>query len=193
MNKKELRATYMKKRSGLSEKDVKYMSQSIENSLFNLSIYKNSSFIMTYVNFGSEVITEEIIRSSLNQGKKIGVPITIPETRKLLVSELRDYDRELELGVYNILTPKSEYIREINPSKIDLVLVPGVAFDKNGYRIGYGGGYYDRFLCKLSNKAVTIALAFSIQLIDSVPKGIYDLPVDYVLTEKGLISCNKNF
>ncbi len=193
MNKRELRSIYMKKRSAISEDSIKSMSKLIESSLFSLDLYKNSSVIMTYVNFGNEVITENIIRHSLNLEKTIGVPITIPKTRELIVSELRDFDKELELGVYNILTPKKEYIREIKPSKIDLVLVPGIAFDRKGYRVGYGGGYYDRFLCKINENAITIALAFSMQLIDSVPKGYYDLPVDYILTEKELIKCSNNF
>ncbi|WP_077369811.1 5-formyltetrahydrofolate cyclo-ligase [Anaerosalibacter sp. Marseille-P3206] len=190
MNKKELRSVYIKRRDMISEDDVKSMSQAIANNLYDLDLYKNSNFIMSYVNFRSEVITEEIIRNSLNSGKKIGVPISITKTKELLISELKDYDNELELGVYNILTPKKEYIREVEPSKIDLVLVPGVAFDRQGYRIGYGGGYYDRFLNKLNDSAVTIALAFSVQLIEEVPKGEYDLPIDYILTEKGLIHCN---
>ena len=193
MNKRELRSIYMKKRSAISEDSIKSMSKLIESSLFSLDLYKNSSVIMTYVNFGNEVITENIIRHSLNLEKTIGVPITIPKTRELIVSELRDFDKELELGVYNILTPKKEYIREIKPSKIDLVLVPGIAFDRKGYRVGYGGGYYDRFLCKINENAITIALAFSMQLIDYVPKGYYDLPVDYILTEKELIKCSNNF
>lgn len=193
MNKRELRSIYMKKRSAISEDSIKSMSKLIESSLFSLDLYKNSSVIMTYVNFGNEVITENIIRHSLNLEKTIGVPITIPKTRELIVSELRDFDKELEVGVYNILTPKKEYIREIKPSKIDLVLVPGIAFDRKGYRVGYGGGYYDRFLCKINENAITIALAFSMQLIDSVPKGYYDLPVDYILTEKELIKCSNNF
>lgn len=193
MNKRELRSIYMKKRSALSKNSIKSMSKLIESSLFSLDLYKNSSVIMTYVSFGNEVITENIIRNSLNLGKTIGVPITIPKTRELLVSELKNFDNELELGVYNILTPKKEYIREINPSKIDLILVPGIAFDRKGYRVGYGGGYYDRFLCKTNKDVITIALAFSMQLIDSVPKGYYDLPVNYVLTEKDLIKCSNNF
>lgn len=193
MNKIELRKEYKKKRSALSKDNVVCMSEAIKKSLFDLNIYKNSSTIMSYVNFSSEVITEGIIKESIIQGKKIGIPISIPETRQLLVSQLKDFDKELELSHYNILAPKEEYIREIEPKEIDLVLVPGVAFDRDGYRIGYGGGYYDRFLCKLNPKAVTIALAFSIQLIDKVPKGKYDLPMDYILTEKELIVCNKNF
>jgi len=190
MNKKELRSVYIKRRDMLSENAVNSMSQAIANNLYNLDLYKNSKFIMSYVNFRSEVITEEIIRNSLNLGKNIGVPISIPETRELLISQLKNYDNELELGVYNILAPKKEYIRKVEPSKIDLVLVPGVAFDRKGYRIGYGGGYYDRFLSKLNDNAITIALAFSIQLIEEVPKGVYDLPIDYILTEKELINCN---
>lgn len=189
MDKKTLRKQCIEKRSSLSNIEVEEISHNIAMNLFKLDIYKNSSFIMTYVDFNKEVRTEEIIRHSIDIGKRIGIPITIKEERKLLISELKDFDTELEISTYNILAPKSEFIRRIHPSIIDLVLVPGAAFDRNGYRIGYGGGYYDRFLPNLNKKAITIGLAYNLQLIDNVPRGHYDLPVDFILTEKEFINC----
>ncbi|MBW4827710.1 MAG: 5-formyltetrahydrofolate cyclo-ligase [Clostridiaceae bacterium] len=189
MNKAVLRKQYLEKRSALPISKVEEKSNNIINKLFDLDIYKNSSFIMSYVDFRKEVKTENLIKHSLNIQKRIGIPITIPETRKLIVSELKNYDIELSPGYFNILTPKKEYIREIPPTLIDFVIVPGAIFDKSGYRIGYGGGYYDRFLGTLNERAISIGLAYDFQLLDSVPRSKYDLPVDYILTEKQFISC----
>lgn len=189
MNKAVLRKQYLEKRSNLPISEVEEKSNNIINNLFDLDIYKNSSFIMSYVAFRKEVQTENLIKHSLNIQKRIGVPITVPETKKLIVSEINDYDVELSPGHFNILTPKKEYIRETPPTLIDLVVVPGAVFDKNGYRVGYGGGYYDRFLKTLNEKAISIGLAYDFQLVHSVPRSKYDLPVDYILTEKQFISC----
>jgi 5-formyltetrahydrofolate cyclo-ligase len=189
MDKKILRKHYIEKRNNLSNLEVERISHDIAMNLFQLDIYKNSSFIMTYVDFNKEVRTEEIIRHSIDIGKRIGIPITIKEERKLIISELKDFDEELEISTYNILAPKNEFIRIVHPSIIDLVLVPGAIFDRNGYRIGYGGGYYDRFLPSLNKKTTTIGLAYDLQLIDNVPRGCYDLPVDFILTEKEFINC----
>ena len=122
-------------------------------------------------------------------GKRIGVPISVPKTKELLVSELMDFDNELDIGPYNILTPKDEYVRIVSPNLVNLVLVPGVAFDKGGYRVGYGGGYYDRFFSKLNNDVIKIGLCYEIQLLPKVPTDTYDIPVNYIITEKGLINC----
>lgn len=189
MNKAFLRKQYLEKRSTLPISKVEEKSNSIINKLFDLDIYKNSSFIMSYVAFKKEVRTENLIKHSLKIQKRIGVPITVPETKTLIVSELKDYDTELSIGHFNILTPKEEYIRKTPPALIDLVIVPGAVFDRNGYRIGYGGGYYDRFLKTLDKRAISIGLAYDFQLVDSVPRNKYDLPVDYILTEKRFISC----
>lgn len=188
-NKKILRKTMLDKRSQLSNNEIINKSNAISKHLYNTIYYKNSNFIMTYINFRKEVITKGIIQNSIKKGKDIGVPITVPNNRKLIVSKLKDFDKELELGHYNILTPKKEYIREVDPSTIDLVLVPGAAFDKRGYRIGYGGGYYDRFFTTLDKDTIKIGLAFQLQIIDKVPNDQYDLPVDYIITENGLIKC----
>src|SRR5690606_18895751 len=120
-------------------------------------------------------------KTALNEGKNIIIPISVVETRQLILSQLMDYDKELEAGTYGILEPKKEYIREVNPELIDLVLVPGVAFDRKGYRIGYGGGYYDRFLTRIDDSVPKIALAFDLQIVAQVKKGRYDIPMDYII------------
>lgn len=185
--KKTIRNEVLEKRGKLSKNDHKNFSKDINNSIYNSSYYKDAETIMTFVSFLDEVDTHEFIKESIANGKRIVVPITIPETKELRPSQVNDFS-ELEPGYYNILSPKEEFIRLVDPKEIDLVIVPGVAFDRSGYRVGYGGGYYDRFLSKIPN-VVKIAIAFHLQLIDKAPKEHFDIPVDYIVTEKEVISC----
>lgn len=193
LDKKVLRKQILDKRSQLTPQEIKEKSKSIENRLFSLVEYKQSNFIFSFISFRDEVHTHEIIKTSLDNGKRIGVPITVVEPRKLLVSEIKDFDEELEMGYYDILAPKEEYQRIVSPDLVDLVLVPGVAFDERGYRVGYGGGYYDRFFSGLKRDVVKIGLCYELQILSQVPIDSYDIPVDYILTERRLIKCrNKN-
>lgn len=188
MDKKVLREKMLKKRAELSQEEIIRKSKAIQDRLFNLKEYKKSNFIFSYISFKNEVNTHDIIKKSLAIGKRIGVPITIPKGRQLLVSEIKDFDEELEMGYYNILTPKREYIREIPPELIDMVLVPGLIFTPAGYRVGYGGGYYDRFFSK--NKEIfKVGLCYEMQMVPKVPTIIYDIPVDCIITEKRTINC----
>lgn len=179
------------KRKELSIEDKQKKSREIQLKLFNLDIYKDSNFIFTFISTEEEVDTHNIIKDSLKNGKRIGVPVTFPKERKMIVSEIKDFDNELELGFYNILTPKKEFIREVDPSILDLVLVPGLIFSKNGYRVGYGGGYYDRFL-EQTEDVIKVGICFDMQIADEVPIGKYDIPVDYIITEKRIIDCKEH-
>lgn len=190
MDKKVMRKEMLENRSKLTKKEIREKSNKIKEKLMRLEKFKEAQVIFSFISFGDEVDTHEIIKESLKLGKRIGVPVTIPEGRKLLVSELYDFDKELELGYYDILAPKEEYIREIHPKEIDVVLVPGVVFTPAGYRIGYGGGYYDRFFSK--NKDVyKIGLCFDMQIADEIPIDLYDIPVDIIITEDRIIDCSK--
>lgn len=191
MDKRTLRSEILNKRKALSKEEVINKSSDISSLLFSTEQYKNSKYIMCYIDFRNEVRTEEIIKSALNEGKNIIIPISVVETKQLILSQLMDYDKELEAGTYGILEPKKEFIREVYPELIDLVLMPGVAFDRRGYRIGYGGGYYDRFLTKIDDPVPKIALAFELQMVPHVREGRYDLPVDYIITEKEIIKSSK--
>ncbi|MEW8973496.1 MAG: 5-formyltetrahydrofolate cyclo-ligase [Tissierellaceae bacterium] len=187
MIKKQIRQEILEKRRKLKNIDHKNFSETITSSVLNSSYYKNANTIMTFISFSDEVNTHDFIRKAISDGKRVTVPITFPKTREIKASHILDFG-ELELGYYNILTPKKEFIRFIPPEEIDLIIVPGVAFDKNGYRVGYGGGYYDRFLSNLPN-VVTIGIAFELQMIDEVPKDKFDIPVNFIFTEKKVINC----
>lgn len=187
MEKKIIRDQILKNKEELDKTSLNSYSDSIINKLYNTDYYKNAKTIMTFISFGAEVDTHDFIKQSIKNNKRILVPITVPATKQLKLSEVLDFD-ELEIGFYNILTPKEEFIRYVDPSEVDLIIVPGVAFDREGYRIGYGGGYYDRFLSKLDH-ITKISLAFDMQLIDKIPHEVFDIPVNYIITEKEIIKC----
>lgn len=190
MDKSLIRQEMLEKRSKLGRILYKEYSKTIMDSLSDSTFYKNAKTIMIFVSFNYEVDTREFIKKAIAEGKNVVVPITIPETKQLIPSLLKDFD-ELAPGFYNILTPKDEFIRPTDPALIDLIIVPGIAFDHEGYRIGYGGGYYDRFLSKINPAVPKVSIAFHLQLIDKVPKDHFDIPVDYIYTEKEIIECKR--
>ncbi|WP_069648900.1 5-formyltetrahydrofolate cyclo-ligase [Caloranaerobacter ferrireducens] len=187
MEKSELRRKVLNKRKELSNRDIVNLSDKIIDLLINTTLYKNANYIMTYIDFRNEVKTEKLIKKSLEIGKKIIIPISLTESRELLLSELKDYDNELTTGAYGILEPKKEYIRKVSSQILDLIIVPGVVFDKRGYRIGYGGGYYDKFLLNISKSVPKVALAFDFQVVEKINEEKHDIPVDYIITEKGIV------
>lgn len=183
MNKKDLRKEMLKKRSALSNEIREEDSKTVANSLYETEHYKKAETIMAFLSFGSELNTRYLIEDSIAKGKIVVIPVMVPETKELKISRILDYS-ELEIGHYNIMTPKEEFLRFLDPKTIDLILVPGLIFARDGYRVGYGGGYYDRFLAGIDNSVAKIAIGFDMQIIDRVPTDHYDIPVDYILTEK---------
>lgn len=188
MEKRLIREEILQKRKDL-DKNIRGMySEEITNKLLASSYYMNAKTIMCFISFSDEVDTHDFIKRALKDGKEIVVPITFSKSHELKPSRIESFN-ELEPGFYNILTPKKEFERFIDPNEIDLIITPGVAFKKDGYRVGYGGGYYDRFLSKIPNTQ-TIAIAFSLQIVDELPIDNYDIPVDYIYTEKNIITCH---
>lgn len=190
--KKEIRKKILELKDKLPIETIQDKSNTIFNQLNRTEFYTKANNVMLYVSFGSEVMTRPIIDDLLNKGKRVFIPVTVPETKALVVSELKNYDNDLVVGHFGVMEPKEEALRPVDPNILDLVIVPGVVFDIEGYRIGYGGGYYDRFIPRLSNKTITISLAFHMQLIDTVPTSEYDKAVDYIITEKQFIKCKKD-
>ena len=188
MNKEEIRRKIIKKRLSLSSEYIKNISEQVCINLAGTAEYIDSQNIMFYVATRSEVQTEEMIKISVNVGKNIFVPIILTECINLAPSAIYYFDSELEKGKKGILEPKKEYYRLFPPEDIDLVIVPGVAFDLSGNRIGRGFGYYDNFLRKVCSSAKIIALAFEMQIVEKIPNDKNDIPVHKIITEKRIIN-----
>ncbi len=181
--KKELRKKFLEKRNKLKEKEVKQMSLKIKERLYSMPEFMNAKSVLIYVSKGNEVYTHDIIEENLRE-KRISVPST---TKDKIIPSLINFFDELKVGMYGILEPKK--VIEFPKDKIDFVILPGVAFDEKGNRIGYGKGYFDKFL-KLVN-CPSAALAFEMQITDKVPIEKRDIPVNFVVTEQRLINVKK--
>lgn len=194
MLKKEIREAILQEKIKFSKITAKEKSLAIFNTLKKTDFYKNANNVMVYITLENEneVSTEPIIDDLFDKGKRIFVPLTVHKTKALIVSELKDLKEDLEVGNFGVMEPKKEATRPVEPSILDLVIVPGVAFDKEGFRIGHGAGYYDRFLPGLPEKTATVSIAFDMQLIDKVPVNCYDIAVKYIITEKQFIKCIKD-
>lgn len=126
----------------------------------------------------------------LRAGHKVAAPRTITKDRRLIAYAIEDLDNDLRPGYCNILEPHPSRCLEVEPTTIDLVIVPGSVFDPQGGRLGYGGGYYDRFFSNQAPQATRVALAYEMQVIPQVPTQSHDMPMHYLLTEKQLRTSN---
>ncbi|MCL5057761.1 MAG: 5-formyltetrahydrofolate cyclo-ligase [Actinobacteria bacterium] len=184
MNRNEVRQRALKARMALSPQLVREKSGIITARVISSEAYRSAGSIMVYVDFRNEVSTGTLIAHCLKAGKKVSVPITDIEGKRLIPSALLDYPGDLEPGAWGILEPKKDCLRPVDPGDIDLVVVPGVAYDKGGNRLGYGGGFYDRFLPRTKPGTVYLAPAFEAQVVDDVFPGPLDVPVHIIVTEE---------
>ncbi len=182
MDKKQLRQQFLQKRDSLNLLDAQAKSHEITQRLLLLSEYQEAQDILVYLAFKNEISTKVIIIDAWQKNKRILIPVCQPSDKSLLLSELHSFG-ELTSGTWNIPEPKKEYLRPIDPQKVDLAIIPGLAFDFSGYRLGYGGGYYDRFLPKLLATCPKIALAYDFSLAEFLPHETHDIPVDCIVTE----------
>jgi len=184
----EQRQEMLTLRNQLTQEEIIDKSDKIKSKLFDSAQFKAAKSIMFFVSFKNEVRTKAMIKGALDLGKRVIVPITNLKENKLELSELKDYDQELTKGTYGILEPKQEYRRPVNFSNADLVICPGLAFDKTGNRLGYGGGYYDRLLAQ--NLTINrVAICFDFQIVDQVLVSEYDIKMNKIISERREISC----
>lgn len=164
-------------------------SEKIVEKILTLELFQDAAHTLFYVSYDNEVCTHHLIKKSLSSGKKVYVPISIRINHTLTISKLFDYN-DLIPGTYGILEPKKEKQQLVPIDMLDLIIVPGIGFDKKGNRLGKGGGYYDWLLSQ--TKATAIALAFEFQLVDFIPTEHHDQQVDVIVTEEQVIYCRKN-
>ena len=146
--------------------------------------------ILIYLSKEGEVGTNDLLGRAFELGKRVCVPVVDRESDELCISELPGPDTSFRLGAFGVREPAEEDLNFMSPDQIDLVIAPGLAFDRRGGRIGYGKGYYDRLLNRLGSQVPRIALAFDFQVLDAVPQDENDIRVDAIITEKSTMNCS---
>ena len=165
----------------VSERDRK--SRLILERLCENAAFKRAGAVCFYVPLPVEVDTRLMIERSLEVGKRVLVPLVDLENKELKLKEIRDLVKDLAPGTLGILEPVVA-TKEAELRDVECLLLPALAFDPKGRRLGRGGGYYDRLLAKLPAKVTKIGLAFSFQVLPQIPLEDHDRTVDLVLTEK---------
>jgi len=187
LDKKELRKQIITARDLLTDEEIVSKSVTIADKLYSLPAYERAEAVMFFISFGSEVDTRPLVEATIRKGKIALAPKAVPRSRELIPSRILDWESDLMPGYYNIPEPRAGALRPYSPEQIDLLIVPGVAFDLKGNRLGYGGGYYDRFSLLLKPGTPLVALVFDLQLVAEVPEEEWDRRVDYIITEQRLV------
>jgi 5-formyltetrahydrofolate cyclo-ligase len=189
--KRELRAQLLQRRNALSAEFIQEASVQIQRLLFGLSVFQQSRTIMLYVSMGSEVATDNMIQESLQMGKRVAIPYLQEQYGKMDASEIHNLTDDLMEGKFNTRVPKPECYRPLAPADVDLIVLPAVAFDEQGNRMGYGGGYYDRYLKTINSHTALAGINFTTQVVKEIPTQPHDMPVDYVIHEQGILQLQK--
>lgn len=188
--KNQLRQAYKRIRQELSSAEVQIFSTQIANQLFQTSFWHDSHTIMLYLSFQNEVATDLIYQQGWLEGKMMLAPICSAQEGIMEMSSLTSFS-QLEHNRYGIRELPYHLQQTVPADMIDLCLIPGIAFDHKGNRLGFGVGYYDRYLSNIRPQVKRIALAYECQISPSLlPTDTYDLPMDYILTEKQLYQTN---
>ena len=177
-NKENLREEISRQRRYLTPEKKEYLDNKILTKLTNLPVWKNAKTVLVYVSREEEVSTIELIKKYLNK-KNLVIPKTHLKFHALSLHKIDDL-KQLISGNYGILEPH-HLCETVLPDQIDLALIPGIAFDQKGHRVGYGKGYYDRLIPHLS--CPKISLAYNFQIVENIPAGDHDQPIDILLTE----------
>jgi 5-formyltetrahydrofolate cyclo-ligase len=187
----KIRVEFLKLRSMVNPVLMASYSVGIFMKVRRLSIYSSAKIVMFYLSCGSEVFTDFMIDLAFDEGKTIVVPaIKTPRDIEMHAVKISTLGDAYQL-VCGIRQPKINPENIIEKNDIDLFFIPAIAFNANGYRTGYGRGYYDRWLKSVPFDK-TVGLAYDFQITDKVPTGKYDIPVGVIITEKRLIQVKKN-
>ena len=183
LNKKTIRETAIAQLKEMPSEEFERQCQSLANQLFSTEEWKKTTTIGITIANAHEIYTIPIIEQALEEGKRVAVPRCIPSEKRMDFRYI-EHLNQLEKAYYDLLEPIVNETKAASPEEIDYMVVPGVAFDERGYRIGYGGGYYDRYL--QDYKGATVSLLFSNQLLKQLPVDEYDVPVDSLILPNGM-------
>ncbi|MFD1363053.1 5-formyltetrahydrofolate cyclo-ligase [Lentibacillus salinarum] len=184
LEKKELRKHIIQRLQTIPDADRASIEEALTGHLVSSAVWQQADVIGITVSHGLEWNTEPIIQTAWKEGKTVCVPKCHPENRQMDFYIIHDYD-QLETVYYKLREPIPEKTEKVAKQAIDLLVVPGLLFDREGYRVGFGGGYYDRFLTDFVHDK--LALAANCQVVEKLPAEPFDIPVDAIITENGFL------
>jgi 5-formyltetrahydrofolate cyclo-ligase len=189
--KQSLRQTIIAVRETLPAPERSRLSHAVIGSVCELSVYQQARTVLGYLNFGAELAAELLVRQALADGKRVLLPRVNRASRHLDLYQVRDLVHDVAPGLWGIREPiMGRCAKEDAPGTVDFVLLPGVAFTREGARLGYGGGFYDRLLARMPDRPALVAGAFALQVVKEIPQESTDRKVEWLVTEHETIRCN---
>lgn len=186
MSKQIIRQRLLNQRQQLEYPSCVRSSNAVQDFVLASAVYARSDSLALYAPVHNEVHTERLLKAALESGKRVCFPRL--ENGLVVFVEVAEGD-DLQTGQFGVAEPQGQAV--IAPELLDLVMVPGVGFDRQGHRIGYGLGYYDRALAEC-NHATFVGLAYSFQVVERLPEEEHDIRLDYLVTEKEMVGFNIN-
>ena len=185
--KSEIRKTTRAKRDALSKKERSEKSAAIMKQLFDFANFLESRIVLFYMSNNSEVDTEPMVRKALEIEKIVALPLIDPEKQEIVPFKVDNLERDVRPRYRKIREPIPQRCKQIPVQHINLAIIPGIAFDVRGGRIGYGTGFYDRFIPQLDITTRKVALSFECQIVLQIPMEPHDRYTDIIITEKRII------
>jgi 5-formyltetrahydrofolate cyclo-ligase len=193
--KQGIRQSIIAARQKLTAAERLQFSQAISRRIMQLPAYQQAQTVLGYMSFGAEFASAAWVEQAMQQGKRVLLPRVNSGSRQLELYLVRDLQQDVEPGIWDIPEPLPQRCTRVDDDEnIDFILLPGVAFARDGSRLGYGGGFYDKLLARISLPAaaqqpVLAAAAFTLQLRDELPQEATDRKVEWLLTEDEVIHC----
>ncbi|MBB5324709.1 5-formyltetrahydrofolate cyclo-ligase [Anoxybacillus tepidamans] len=186
--KKVIREQMKARLQQLTTETKRAYDEQIARKLYDLPVWQQAKTVALTVSKSHEVNTKPIIEKAWQEGKTVCVPKCDPKTKTMTFRAICSFS-QLESVYFGLQEPIEAITKKIYPREIDVIIVPGICFSKDGYRIGYGGGYYDRYLQHVSNS--TISLAYAFQVVDHLPTEPHDISVDMIITNEKVMVCDE--
>ncbi|MBI5438194.1 MAG: 5-formyltetrahydrofolate cyclo-ligase [Nitrosomonadales bacterium] len=189
--KQTIRKNILMLREQLSPDTRAAYSAAICGRLLQLPEYRQSDTVLGYMNFGAEFASELWAMQVLAEGKRLVLPKVNHHTNRLDLYLVEDMESQLAAGLWGIREPITEYCERLDKlNEVEFALLPGVAFTRNGARLGYGKGFYDRLLAQMTQRPALVAAAFALQIVEQIPQEATDIKVEWIITEQETITCS---
>jgi len=191
VSKSGLRKKTLALREQLSADSHAAYSRAIAERLMQMPEYRQSNAILGYMNFRTEFASDIWARQVLAENKKLALPRVNHHTNQLDLFWVEDLENQLAAGLWGIREPIVERCEQVTGlNNVEFALLPGVAFTRNGARLGYGGGYYDKLLARMTHIPPLVAAAFELQIVETIPQEATDVKVGWIITEQRTINCS---